>query len=95
MDYKMIFPFWERLNENEQHMVSANVLSQEMQKGDILLHGHTHVPKCEDNGSFIYMNCGSVSIPKENSPHSFMTLYNGEFLWKNIETNETYNKFII
>lgn len=64
-------------------------------KGDILINGHTHVPKCEDNGSFIYMNCGSVSIPKENSPHSFMTLYNGEFLWKNIETNETYNKFII
>ncbi len=62
-------------------------------KGDILINGHTHVPKCEDNGSFIYMNCGSVSIPKENSPHSFMTLENGEFLWKNIETNEVYNKF--
>lgn len=64
-------------------------------KGDILINGHTHVPKCEDNGNFIYMNCGSVSIPKENSPHSFMTLENGEFLWKNIETNEVYNKFII
>ena len=62
-------------------------------KGDILINGHTHVPKCEDNGSFIYMNCGSVSIPKENSPYSFMTLENGEFLWKNIETNEVYNKF--
>ena len=64
-------------------------------KGDILMHGHTHVPACEDLGEYVYINPGSVSIPKENSPHSFMTLYNGEFLWKNIETNETYNKFII
>lgn len=64
-----------------------------LSKGDILLNGHTHVPKCEAVESFVYMNCGSVSIPKENSPHSFMILQNGEFLWKNLETGEVYNKF--
>ena len=25
-------------------------------KGDILLHGHTHVPACEDCGDFMYLN---------------------------------------
>ncbi len=62
-------------------------------KGDILLNGHTHVSKCDVNEDFIYMNPGSVSIPKEDTPHSYMTLENGEFLWKNLETGEIYNKF--
>ena len=61
-------------------------------KGDILLNGHTHVPKCTEHEDYIYMNPGSVSIPKEDSCHSYMTLENGEFLWKNIETGEVYNK---
>jgi len=52
--------------------------------GDILLHGHTHVPKCTDHGFYIYMNPGSVSIPKENSPHSYMTYEDGTFLWKDL-----------
>ncbi|MBE6608792.1 MAG: phosphodiesterase [Ruminococcaceae bacterium] len=53
--------------------------------GDILLHGHTHVPKCEKFGDFIYMNPGSVSIPKEDSPHGYMTLDDGNFLWKSFD----------
>lgn len=58
-----------------------------LHEGDILLHGHTHVPVCEtcgENGQFILMNPGSVSIPKEQSPHSYMTLENGVFLWKDL-----------
>ena len=43
-------------------------------EGDILLCGHTHVPKCEQRDGYIYMNPGSVSIPKENSAHSYMIL---------------------
>ena len=64
-------------------------------KGDILLHGHTHVPACEDCGDFTYLNPGSVSIPKENSPHSYMNYEDGVFSWKNLETGETYRTFSI
>ena len=56
-------------------------------KGDILLHGHTHVPACEVREKYIYMNPGSVSIPKENSAHSYMTLENDTFLWKDLDGN--------
>lgn len=62
-------------------------------KGDILLHGHTHIPKCEQKEDYIYMNPGSVSIPKENSYHSYMMLENGEFLWKNLENGEVYDSY--
>lgn len=59
-----------------------------LQKGDILICGHTHVPKCSDKGNFIYMNPGSVSIPKEMSPHGYMTLEDGRFSWKSFSDGE-------
>jgi putative phosphoesterase len=55
-----------------------------LKKGDILLNGHTHVPKCQPFGEFIYMNPGSVSIPKENSPNGYM-IYEEKYIWKNLD----------
>ncbi|MBP3334502.1 MAG: phosphodiesterase [Clostridia bacterium] len=66
------------------HKFSSNNLPP-LSEGDILLHGHTHVPKCEKFDKYIYMNPGSVSIPKEDSPHGYMTLENGSFLWKSFD----------
>ena len=46
-----------------------------LQPGDILLHGHTHIPAWESFGnSNIYINPGSVSIPKADSEHSYMII---------------------
>lgn len=52
--------------------------------GEILLHGHTHVPACEKGEGCLYLNPGSLSLPKENSPHGYMTLDNGLFTWKTL-----------
>ncbi len=56
-----------------------------MREGTVLLNGHTHVPACTPHGSYVYMNPGSVSIPKGGSRHSYMTLENGVFQWKDLE----------
>ena len=56
-------------------------------KGDYLLHGHTHVPKCVVHASYTYLNPGSVSIPKENSHHGYMIFENGTFTWKDMDGN--------
>ncbi len=53
--------------------------------GDILLCGHTHVCAFERMGDYIYINPGSVSIPKEGTPHAYMTLENGVFSWKELD----------
>lgn len=58
-----------------------------MAEGDILLYGHTHVPMCEQRDGRIFANCGSVSIPKENSAHSYMVIENGKMLWKDLDGN--------
>lgn len=66
------------------HIYNENKLPP-LKKGTILLHGHTHVSTNVDHGDYIYMNPGSVSIPKENTPHGYMTLENGNFEWKSLE----------
>ncbi|MBQ3150778.1 MAG: phosphodiesterase [Clostridia bacterium] len=68
--------------------------SPPMKKGDILLHGHTHVPACEAFGDFTYLNPGSVSIPKDGSERGYMTFDGTNFLWKTLE-GETYKNFKI
>ena len=60
-----------------------------LQAGDILLHGHTHVPRWEEFGNGnLYLNPGSVSLPKEDSPRGYLLLTDTAFLWKDLAGNE-------
>ncbi len=58
-----------------------------LKTGDILLHGHTHIPICEKYDDFTYINPGSVSIPKNDSHHGYMLFENGIFYWKDLDGN--------
>lgn len=55
-----------------------------MRPGDILLHGHTHVPLCRQEAP-ICLNPGSVSLPKEGSHHGYLTLQGGVFRFMTME----------
>ena len=56
-----------------------------VRNGDIVLQGHTHVPLCQHTpGGWWVLNPGSVSIPKEDSPHSYLLLKEGTFYWKTL-----------
>ena len=64
--------------------------------GDILLHGHTHVPAWTEFGQGnLYLNPGSVSIPKENSPHSYMTLEENTMQWKELESSAVFHELTL
>lgn len=56
-----------------------------LKPGDVLLNGHFHIPSFEKIGEYFYANPGSVSIPKEDSEHSYMILENNVFIWKNLD----------
>ena len=63
--------------------------------GDILLHGHTHIPAWEPFGEGnLYLNPGSVSIPKNGSARSYMTLEDTTFTWKTLP-GEAYHTLTI
>lgn len=58
--------------------------------GDLLLCGHTHVPKCAPHEGYTYLNPGSVSIPKEWSAHGYMLWENDTFIWKDLADGAAY-----
>ena len=82
-DYAVIFCGTRPVYATHGHNYNEEKLPP-LADGDILLCGHTHVPRCTHHHRYTYMNPGSVSIPKENSPHSYMTLENNTFLWKDL-----------
>lgn len=64
-----------------------------LRNGDILICGHTHVPKAEKQpvdaenelgGSYLYINPGSVSIPKEGSRRGYILYENETFTMKDL-----------
>lgn len=64
--------------------------------GDVLLHGHTHVPAWTEFGQGnLYLNPGSVSIPKEDSPHSYMTLEGNTMRWKELESSAVFHELTL
>lgn len=65
-----------------------------LKKGDILLHGHTHIPVYTCEEGYTYVNPGSISIPKENSPHSYIVLDENLFTWKDLE-GKSYKEFMV
>lgn len=62
-------------------------------KGDLVLSGHTHVPKFEEKNGVHFANPGSVSIPKEGSPHGYMILCGDTLIHKSLEEEETLSVF--
>ena len=58
-----------------------------MQDGDVLVHGHTHVLKAEQMEGYIWLNPGSVSIPKEGNPPTYAVLEDGVFSIKEFDGN--------
>ena len=61
-----------------------------LKAGEILLQGHTHVPRHEEKNGILFLNPGSLSIPKEGSAHSYMIFENGQMIWKDIESSIPY-----
>ncbi len=64
-----------------------------LRRGEILLHGHTHVLKCEMFGDEnYYLNPGSVSLPKEDNPKTYMIYENRTFTVKSFDGDVIFEK---
>ena len=64
-----------------------------MKDEDILIFGHIHVPKMYKENNVYILNPGSISIPKEESKHSYGILEDKIFKLYDEENNllNTYN----
>lgn len=57
---------------NQEHLLP-------MKKGDILIHGHTHLLKAEEADGVFVLNPGSVAIPKGGNPATYAILEEKRF----------------
>ena len=94
-DYAYIFCDGVRIFATHGHNYNMNNMTN-LSKGDILLHGHTHIPAVIPFGDGnVYINPGSVSLPKETSPKSYMMLENSVFSFRKLESAEEYKVYKI
>ena len=57
---------------------------------DVLLNGHFHTPEFCRMQKGYYANCGSVALPKDGTPHSYIVYENDVLTWKNLQTGEIF-----
>jgi len=81
-------PRWPPVVELERHGVRFHLVhippSQPPPKVDVVLHGHTHVPRDETKEGVRFLNPGCVTRPNRGSPPSVATLEietNGALRW--------------
>ena len=84
-DYTLIF------DKIRMYITHGHIYSQEnpmkLSNGDFMVSGHTHVLKIAEDNGINYLNPGSVSIPKENNPPSYMIYQNNTFTIKDLSGN--------
>lgn len=88
-DYAVIFDGKTQLFLTHGHVLNEKT-PPPLKKGSVLLNGHTHIPAARRHEDYIYVNPGSVSIPKENSERSYIIYENGEFIWKRLDDKSEY-----
>ena len=84
-DYKIIDADGVKICITHGHVYNEEKMPEET--FDVLISGHTHIPKKIKIGNCLCINPGSVSIPKEDSHHGYMIFENGNFLWKDFDEN--------
>ena len=70
------------------HLYNSASLPPNMAPGDILLHGHTHVPQTSDYGAYLCFNPGSAAQPRWGSERGYMTLEDTLFRWLTLDGEE-------
>lgn len=85
-DYNMIL--WENKKIFMTHGHIYNIdNSLPLENGDILIYGHFHIPMIQRKEGKIFLNPGSISLPKGESLNSFGVFENGNFYIKDMEEN--------
>ncbi|MDD2402362.1 MAG: phosphodiesterase [Clostridia bacterium] len=84
--YSIVLQEGRRLFLTHGHIYNKDNLPK-LSKGDVLIYGHTHIPKTEKKGDVFVINPGSITLPKENNPNTYGVLEKDVFEIKDLEGN--------
>ena len=54
---------------------------------DVLVYGHLHTGFIKKQNNVLCINSGSISLPKNNTPNSYLIINNSEIILKDVEEN--------
>ncbi len=66
----------------------------EFKAGDVVIYGHIHYQVAENKGGVVFINPGSVSIPKNGSEHAYVVFEDGVFTFKDLD-GKTFKEYKI
>lgn len=84
--YSTVLDNGRRLFLTHGHIYNEDKLPK-LSSGDVLIYGHTHIPKVEKRGDVFIINPGSITFPKENNPNSYGILERNVIKIKDLEGN--------
>ena len=61
-------------------------------KPNIIMSGHTHIPVLEEKDGIIYLNPGSITIPKGGFPRSYATMDENEIVVYDLDKNVIFRR---
>ena len=88
-EYAMLYFEKARIYLTHGHKIRSDIGNMNC----ILINGHTHVPLCENKEGYLHLNPGSVSIPKEDSAHSYISFDGNTFVWKDVTSGKAYMEY--
>lgn len=80
---KVLFANGFRLDLIHGDLVTSDLL--EVERGDILMYGHTHIPMLKKADGVTYVNPGSIAFPKGGYPASYAVMDGGHFEVRNLD----------
>ena len=86
-DYTMLL-----VDDIEIYATHGHIYNQDnpIKSASIILYGHTHVPDNTLKDGIRYLNPGSISIPKNDTLHSYMVYEDHKFIWKDLLNEKEY-----
>ncbi len=92
LDFPIMSDYLEILTENYKifathgHIYNDTCMPK-LNRGDIFIHGHLHIPIAEVFKEVYYLNPGSISLPKEGSKNSYGIIEDDFFRIKDLDGN--------
>jgi len=83
-DYSIILYNNRRLFLTHGHLYNKDNMPN-ISDEDVLIYGHTHVPLAKKVNNKYVINPGSITFPKENTPHCYGILENNTFKIKTLD----------
>ncbi|WP_035288846.1 phosphodiesterase [Clostridium sp. KNHs214] len=83
-DYNIVLYEGKRLFLTHGHIYNRDNLPN-LSSGDAIIYGHTHVPVAEKQENIFVINPGSITFPKENTPHCYGIFKENIFTIKTLE----------